>query len=182
MFTYGSTAFAKVFDLIKLNNLNNFQVRVKTIQLSSSSAFLLKCYYFRNPTTPNPTGIQATLMDSFGFVRLTSNILTFPTLLEDSPNIYDNTMDKKIATFGGGTILTFYLQAAQVSIGRSSRILIVFPFYFSTQLNKDNLISCSDAYSELYCFQKSPRTLEIRYFNHLYPAKSLITLTISGIE
>jgi hypothetical protein len=73
---------------------------------------------------------------------LVSENLDLLTFYDASPNIYENTVAKYLATAGSNLDFVFSLTSSRNEITQESRIIIVFPIYYLPSLSKDGAVAC----------------------------------------
>lgn len=94
-----------------------------------------------------------------------------PEFFTENPNIYENSLSKKLGTPGSNLELEFDIKTSKLDIDSKSRVVIVFPIYYSPNLSRDNTLACYYNSIKISCTVTTDRTLEIRYFPENIPAK-----------
>lgn len=74
-----------------------------------------------------------------GSAILVSDKLELLTFYDDSPNIYENSVSKYLATAGSNLDFIFSLTSSRHELTQESRIIIVFPIYYLPSLSKDGI-------------------------------------------
>jgi len=108
--------------------------------------------------------------------------LALPQFGLDSPNIYENKVEKKLGTPGSNSEIVFYLKSSRMAITTTSRLIIIFPKYYSSDLSRDSKISCYlDDGVEVYCSKIRDWTIEIKYIYKTISVNKKIQFKVVGI-
>lgn len=144
-----------------LGVLSDLTITIRKYISEANPTYYLKCDRFFTPTTLSPRGISASLISTEGVTILTSVEVALPTFGENSPTIFQTTMEKQLATPGSNLILNFSAKSSKLHINSKSRIIITFPIYYSPKLSRDNSLACYHKGVKISCKVTSSRKLEI---------------------
>jgi|NOAtaT_5_FD_contig_21_7958204_length_547_multi_3_in_0_out_0_1 hypothetical protein len=100
------------------------------------------------------------------------------------PNAFENSMIKMYVSPGSNTEMHFKLKLGRLELNSKSRIIMIFPYYYTPQLSRDGVVRCfmgEDTSEEVNCQITKERVLEVRHFKEVVPTATEIILVVSGV-
>ncbi|KAL4506505.1 hypothetical protein ABPG72_000076 [Tetrahymena utriculariae] len=172
------------FGQVQYNQLSNMYFYLKYPVFNNTPSFYVQCKYMIMPTSLS-SNIPLSMRVEFPINRQIINFvnLNFPTFLDITTGTISATITKHYDTPGSNLELFFNLTSSVVNMNQNSRVVIVFPIYYSPNLGRDGVVNCYLMPSEdkVSCFVTEERTLDIRYFSNTYAPGTQFIIKVTGV-